>query len=290
MDMGTTTMDMAATTAAMTATTTSAMDMATSTMDMATSAMDMASSVMDMGSSSMDMATTSMSGMVMTTSMAGMDMGTTTMSGMNMGGSTTTMAAMKMSCSMSMLWNWTTKDVCFLSDQWKTSTPALFGGTCVGVFALLATIVWWRRVLAEYKNAIANVRKREVAAVVQAGVDLTTTDEPFGALSQQGWLADVTIPLVNSLRHAWLRGPDANLAIAVGDKVYVYPSLLEHILYCVGDTMEWSVHHVIMLLYMYFNGYVFISSMIGAGVGWLLFNYKPLGNVNRGDVNRRCCL
>ena len=201
---------------------------------------------------------------------------------------------MKMKCTMSMLWNWYSHDVCFISDQWKTSTNAIFGGTCVGVFALLLALNWWRRILYQYRLHCTDVRVIEVDNVQNTGVALEKQSGTFtGAGFEFGvnMFSDLMIPFLHTCKHEWFWALNKNLAIQRGDKVYIYPSVFEHLLYCIGDTMEWSVHHVVMLLFMYFNGYVFISCMIGAGVGFMLFQLKNLNLTKRGDnVSKRCCL
>jgi copper transporter 1 len=310
--------------------TTTGMQMATMTMQemesMATSAMEGMMGMSDLSSttttsmSSMDMGmsmdhmqgmsgtkTTSMSAMHMITgssmAMSGMaGASTMTISGMSgmsgmSGNSTSSMAGMgtmKMTCSMSMLWNWYTKDVCFISKQWKTSTKAKFGGTCVGVFALLLAINWWRRILIQYKQYCAELRTKEVENVVQSGIQLNSRNVPFKNIDiskNNNMFVEMLIPFIETWKHDWFWALNKNLSVEVDDRIYIYPSIFEHLIYCVGDTMEWSVHHVIMLLFMYFNGYVFISCMIGAGVGFMLFQYKNINSGRRGDqVSKRCCL
>ncbi|OUT21958.1 hypothetical protein CAS74_002942 [Pichia kudriavzevii] len=262
----------------------------TSTMHMSMGGMGaMSESAMSMMT---DIATATMS------EMAGMS-GMETKSGSMPMSSSTGMAAMghggmKMKCSMSMLWNWNTKDVCFISKQWKTSTRALFGGTCVGVFALLLAINWWRRILVQYRVYSAELRKTEVENWLQAGHPVGDTHTTFTNVDftkRYNMVAEALIPLLEACKHKWFWALNKNLAVQVDDMVYVYPSILEHILYCIGDTMEWSVHHTIMLLFMYFNGYVFISCMIGAFIGFMLFQYKEIDPTRRGDnVSKRCCL
>lgn len=255
------------------------MDMATTAM---TTAMNMKTTAMTMV---MDIKSTATSAVATSTSMImgdmnhpGMGMGSGSMS---MSNPSATPMAMKMECTMSMLWNWYTNDVCFIAKSWKTSTKGIFAGTCIGVFGLLLAINWWRRILSQYKIYCAELRNEEVKEFITAGGIVT---------KKQASHTQVT-PFFKTLRHEWFWRLDKNLCVEVDDKVYIYPSLFEHLLYCVGDTMEWSVHHCVMLLFMYFNGYVFISCMIGAGVGFMLFQNKPLNRASGGEkVSKRCCM
>lgn len=253
-------------------TTTMAMDMGTATTSMA---MDM---TMHMGSS------TAASGMAMGSGMAGMASGAS--SGMAMASATSMPMSMptKPMCSMSMLWNWNTKNVCFIAESWQTTTKALFAGTCLGVFGLLIAMVWWRRLLAQYKHYITVVRQDEVTQLVQLGAKIDEAPANIPAES------NVFMHLFSVFNHNWLLTVNQNLAVQKKDTdtLEVYPSIFEHTLMCVGDTIEWSAHHCVMLLFMYFNGYVFISAMIGAGIGWFLFGYNRVQRMV--NVDRRCCL
>lgn len=251
------------------------MDMGTTTM-----AMDMGMG-MDMSSSTMSM---NMGDMVATATTTGITMemasGAMTMA-MPMGTATSSAMSMNMSCTMSMLWNWYTKDVCFIAESWKTSTKGIFAGTCIGVFGLLLAINWWRRILSQYKIYCAELRSEEVDDFISAGGEVTVKAPPSEAMT----------PFFQTLKHEWFWRLDKNLCVEVDGQIYIYPSIFEHLLYCVGDTMEWSVHHCVMLLFMYFNGYVFISCMIGAGIGFMIFQNKPLDKAQGGDkVSKRCCL
>lgn len=255
---------------------TMAMDMGTTAMtmamDMGTTAMTMA---MDMGATATAVVATS-TGMVMGgMDHSGMDMGSGSMS------PSATPMAMKMECTMSMLWNWYTDDVCFIAESWKTSTKGIFAGTCIGVFGLLLAINWWRRILSQYKIYCAELRNEEVKEYIASG----------GTVTERNTSNTHMTPFFKTLKHEWFWRFDKNLCVEVDNKIYIYPSVFEHILYCIGDTMEWSVHHCIMLLFMYFNGYVFISCMIGAGVGFMLFQNKPLEKASGGSkVSKRCCM
>lgn len=246
------------------------MNMGTTTMNMGTVSTSMD---MDMSTSATTMAATS-TGMAMN----GMNMASSTMS---MASSTATKTGTTVSCTMSMLWNWYSKDVCFIARSWRTHTKGIFAGTCIGVFGLLLAINWWRRLLSQYKIYCAELRDEEVKTYILAGGEITKRSTSNSRLT----------PFFQTLKHDWLWRLDRNLCVEVDDKVYIYPSVFEHVLYCMGDTIEWSVHHCIMLLFMYFNGYVFISCMIGAGIGFLLFQNKPLNKASGGEkVSKRCCL
>lgn len=63
---------------------------------------------------------------------------------MNMGGSSST-AAKKATCKISMLWNWYTIDTCFIARSWRNDTKGKFAGSCIGCFALVVVAQWLTR-------------------------------------------------------------------------------------------------------------------------------------------------
>lgn len=178
-----------------------------------------------------------------------------------------------------MLWNWYDKGLCMLSSSWDTSTKSKFGGSCVGLFAILLFMAWWKRLMFEYKNALSSQRSKEVRKKIKDGKEFAITRKAHKYASlppaKSQW-EDFKRPLLDTLKFDWFWALDADNAVNVGSKqVTVYPTIFDHILYCAADAIEWSLHHVVMLLFMYFNGYIVISCWIGAVVGYFLFNYKP---------------
>ena len=82
----------------------------------------------------------------------------------------------------------------------------------------------------------------------------------------------------------------------------IYPSLPTHILRVSIFVLQWGLSYIIMLLFMYYNGYIIISCIIGALVGRFLFNYEPLVVSNGNSTSdfevahdretnyRKCCM
>ncbi|GMK58371.1 hypothetical protein CspeluHIS016_0504030 [Cutaneotrichosporon spelunceum] len=86
------------------------------------------------------------------------------MGGMSMGMSMSDMPSMT-SMMVSMLWNWTTIDACFLSRSWHIKTKAMFAGSIVGVFFLCMLIEGIRRLAREYDRQIMRANRSEKGRV-----------------------------------------------------------------------------------------------------------------------------
>lgn len=80
------------------------------------------------------------------------------------------------------------------------------------------------------------------------------------------------------------------------------PNFLDHMIRVTIFVLQWGLSYIIMLLFMYYNGYIIISCLIGAIVGRFIFCYEPLGSLGangsaQGTVSydkesddRKCCL
>ncbi|KAL2013133.1 hypothetical protein VTN00DRAFT_658 [Thermoascus crustaceus] len=228
------------------------------------------------------MATAAMStGMHAMTSTASAAMASST--GMDMGGMSG-MGGMSMGhgggseCQMSMLWNWNTIDACFISKYWHITSHGMFGGSCIGVICLVIVLEFLRRVGREYDAYIirrARVR-RQIAASSAAALAAGSgggDDTPSSSSSN--------------------KGVHANVASAGSvDNSPIRPNLLEQLVRAVLHMAQFAVAYFIMLLAMYYNGYIIICIFIGAFLGAFIFSWEPIatgeGAIDATSVTK-CC-
>ncbi|EGW35812.1 uncharacterized protein SPAPADRAFT_53958 [Spathaspora passalidarum NRRL Y-27907] len=163
-------------------------------------------------------------------------------------------------CKISMLWNWYTIDACFLARSWHVSTKGQFAGSCIGAFLLVVSGQWLHRFSQEFDAAIVR-RNRPI-------IDCNCDD------SDGGKTADISPgpnPYLYALSHEWFFNP------APG----VVATPFEHLIRCILFVIEWGLAYIIMLLFMYYNGYIIISCLLGALFGKLIFAYRqPLAGQN----------
>ncbi|KAI1094024.1 Ctr-domain-containing protein [Rostrohypoxylon terebratum] len=200
---------------------------------------DMPGMTMTMPSSSMtmSMASSTTTAAAASTSMA--------MGGMGMGG----MGGH--GCKISMLWNWNTVDACFISASWHIKSKGMFAGSCIGVILLAMTLEGLRRSVKEYDRFLIRKNANGPVPVTQAD---TTKTEPTNATTS-GASTSVTPATVASYRpKVWEQGIRALL-----------------------HTAQFVVAYFLMLLAMYYNGYLIICIFIGAFIGAYIFQYEKLG-------------
>lgn len=175
------------------------------------------------------------------------------------------------SCKISMLWNWNTVDSCFIARLWHVRSKGAFAGSCIGVFLLVVASQWLHRFAREYDVALIKKYSGR-SGMEKLDSELLYSDEApnVGAYT---------------LSHRWMLKPL--------NESGVKPNVVEHLVRTSLFTVEWGVSYIIMLLFMYYNGYIIISCILGAFFGRFLFTYsEPLNGAclsDSQDMDRKCC-
>lgn len=171
-------------------------------------------------------------------------------------------------CKISMLWNWNIIDSCFIANSWHIRSKGAFAGSCIGVFLLVVAANWLHRFSRELDRQFARQK-------VQSLVNDNSSCE--GDINGTLLLAlPSTNPFLYTFSHRWLFESRTHT-----------PTLLQHMIRCSIYTVERGLSYFIMLLFMYYNGYIIISCILGAFLGKLMFGYESLSVDDEND--RACC-
>ncbi|KAJ5834623.1 hypothetical protein N7447_000649 [Penicillium robsamsonii] len=259
---------------------------------------------MDMDGMTMPMATSTSSAAM--ASSTGMEM-----DGMSMGGS----------CKISMLWNWYTVDACFLAKSWHVTSRGMFAGSCIGVICLVLSLELLRRLGREYDSFI--VRRARLRRLYMPGSSTAqsvsnvplrseedTTKPPSNCCGNTETDAtffnaddDLITPVSGTPQNGSKKQASAASANAMRDvgtqrierqdvMLAPYrPSLVEHTLRSLLHMAQFAVAYIIMLLAMYFNGYIIICIFIGAFLGAFIFSWEPVNLNKESDATSvtKCC-
>lgn len=218
-------------------------------------------------------------------------------------------AASSNACKISMLWNWYTINSCFLARSWHVRTRGQFAGSCIGCFFLVMSAQWLHRVAREYDAAIA--RRKQLRNVNQvsgtkeeAGEDSSSSSSASANLAAQlennrnasmflpenTFASNLFQPIIYALSHDWFLNFQSRKTTT---STMAYPDLIEHLIRALIFTVQWGQSYIIMLLFMYYNGYIIISCILGAFFGRLVFNYEPITCVTRYESeanDKKCCM
>lgn len=155
-------------------------------------------------------------------------------------------------CKISMLWNWYTIDACFLSTSWRIQNGGMMAATCIGVILMVVCLEFLRRLGKEYDSLIQRQFQRHVSTLAkntQSLGDNASSDLPASEPRTVTFRASPLQQIIRSVIHA------ATFGLA----------------------------YIIMLLAMYFNGFIIISIFIGAGIGKFLCDWMVIKVIIDGD-------
>ncbi|THY38697.1 Ctr-domain-containing protein [Aureobasidium pullulans] len=220
-------------------------------------------------SSSMAMATTTsmdMAGMVSSAPTA------SSTASMDMGGAMDMDMGMN-SCKISMMWNWNTIDACFISESWQITSNGMFAGSCIGVILLVMVLELLRRLAREHDRMILAHHRRLVAS--------TTNGNPAN---------ECACPTTVSTSKAASTATASALATGIKTRAFK-PTLPQQMVRALLHCLQFAVAYFIMLLAMYYNGYLIICIFIGAYLGFFVFGWEKLGGDSEKshDEATVCC-
>ncbi|KAG6092940.1 hypothetical protein E4U30_004783 [Claviceps sp. LM220 group G6] len=192
--------------------------------------------------------------------------------GMAMGGSPTTVAMPTASvksmggmgggsgCKISMLFNLYTIDSCFLSSQWRITSNAAFAGSCISVFLLTLLLELLRRSIKEYdRYLIRQHRSRHQAA---SSATESTTGSTTGSTTPPNTTKNFAAT-VSSIPCGKAVPPFRPNALQQGVRAFLH-------------LLAFFVGYILMLLAMYYNGYILLCIFLGAFVGAFIFQWEEL--------------
>ncbi|KAL4930004.1 high-affinity Cu transporter CTR3 [Aspergillus undulatus] len=209
-----------------------------------------------------------------------MDMGEMDMGGGSDGGA---------SCVISMLWNWNTIDSCFLARSWHIRSRGMFAGSCIGVICLVIVLEFLRRVAREYDAFIvhrAQLRAQYLTPAQDAAVAAS------GSGSGSGPASDRDSGTGSTSAQKDTAAATTTAATASSQLFRVRPNIVEQFVRALLHMLQFAVAYFVMLLAMYFNGYIIICIFIGAFLGSFIFSWEYLGGgakENDATAVTKCC-
>jgi copper transporter 1 len=156
-----------------------------------------------------------------------------------------------------MLWNWYTIDACFLASSWHIKTKGMFAASCIGVALLVVCLEFLRRLGKEYDAYILRQFHRRAASLqYQPRVSYAAPKFDNG-LTANGC------------------GPDASCAPPLPEQRFITfrATPAQQITRGIIHAATFGLGYIVMLLAMYFNGYIIISIIMGAFLGKVLCDW-----------------
>ena len=181
-----------------------------------------------------------------------------------------------------MFWNWYTVDACFLSSSWRISSHASFLGACTAVIALVVLLEFLRHLQRKYDRYIFDHAQKQhgrgIASITTADNNHNSSRRDFETI--KGYAANVesapnsAVPL---LADDWSK----NLSFSTPPTTRLFrPSWPQQAVRGAIYTMQFVVAYMIMLLAMYYNGFILLSIFLGVFVGFCMSSWDTFGQNN----------
>ncbi|KAK4151877.1 copper transport protein CTR3 [Chaetomidium leptoderma] len=183
-------------------------------------------------------------------------------------------------CKISMLWNWYTIDACFLTSSWHINSHGAFAATCIGVVLMVVALEALRRLGKEYDEHIQRDFAARVALIANGGV-APAVAVAVASTSSGGGVA--VCPAAGGGG-----GGGAGAEALTPQTVTFRASPLQQLVRSVIHAATFGLAYIVMLLAMYYNGYIIICILIGALLGKFLCDWMTrtvvIGGVENGVV------
>ncbi|KAK3395331.1 Ctr copper transporter family-domain-containing protein [Sordaria brevicollis] len=192
-------------------------------------------------------------------------------------------------CKISMLWNWYTIDACFIHSSWQITTRGAFAATCIGIMLMVVLLEFLRCLAKEYDEWIVRDFRRRSALIKdqqrrlrQSSSGSTSTSTSTSTRGSCPGKIAATASVVES------KGGYISTSKTTTLKFRASP--LQQLIRAVIHAVMFGLGYLIMLLAMYYNGYVIISILIGALIGkflcdWLTVQFEIHGGDEEEDVD-----
>ena len=178
-----------------------------------------------------------------------------------------------------MFWNWYTVDACFLSSSWRISSHASFLGACTAVIALVVLLEFLRRLQRKYDRYIFDRAQKKhgrgISSIITADNNQHSSRWNFETI--KGYAPNVESAQNNAvplLADQWSK----NLSLSTPPNTGPFrPSWPQQAVRGAIYTMQFVVAYMIMLLAMYYNGYILLSIFLGVFVGFCMCSRDTFG-------------
>ncbi|RYP57177.1 hypothetical protein DL770_010729 [Monosporascus sp. CRB-9-2] len=176
-----------------------------------------------------------------------------------MGDDMSPMAMIPSGCKIRMLWNWETIDACFLSEKWRIRSQGAFAGLCIGVILMVVLLEALRRASKLYDRRLISKHKRTMAMAAVHDKKRHSSEATHGSGSLIGkshYPLDTNVPF--------------------------RPNVWQQAVRALLHMLQFALAYWIMLMAMYYNGFIIICIVIGAFIGAFVFQWERMGD--------DCCL
>jgi solute carrier family 31 (copper transporter), member 1 len=147
----------------------------------------------------------------------------------------------------------------FLAEGWHIRTHAQFAGSCIGVILLVVFLEFLRRSSKEYD---AFILRKYISSHSSRSESKRSSADSASLFNAPTSTTITTISATRTFR----------------------PSLLQQAIRSLLHMLQFAVAYLIMLLAMYYNGYLILSIFLGSYIGAFIFSWQTVSVSTSGSV------
>ncbi len=174
----------------------------------------------------------------------------------------------------------------FISSTWHITSNGMFAGSCIGVILLVCTLEFIRRLVREFDRYV--ILGKTPTLTRSTIHQQATTSSPGTDLKPVAGNTSSTLANVSSSSSDDQDEHDIHLSSGSIQRRTGRPTLLQQMARAFLHMAHLAVAYFIMLLAMYFNGYIIICILIGAFIGAFVFSWD-VGVGTAGEEVTGCC-
>ena len=175
-----------------------------------------------------------------------------------------------------MLWNWYTVDACFLSPTWHITSKGMFAGSCIGIIGLVLLLELLRRLQREFDRLIQPQQRSTSASNPSKNGSNGSTNSNDGVNTERR--PQSALQLLGKCQQF--------LTLGWTHDVH---TLGQQVVRAALHTMQFAVAYIIMLLAMYYNGYIIVCIFLGVFIGFMIFSWDAPSVTSISPENAACC-
>ncbi|OCK85691.1 Ctr copper transporter [Lepidopterella palustris CBS 459.81] len=153
-----------------------------------------------------------------------------------------------------------------MAKSWHITSKGMFAGTCIGITLLVMVLELFRRLAKEYDRLILQTHIRKTAAKQPSAAANSYEDnnQPKNVIT----ISNQNVPVA---------------------QIHFRPTVLQQMVRALLHMIQFAIAYLVMLLAMYYNGYLIISIFIGSYIGSFIFSWESISiEPGRNDVTVHC--
>lgn len=168
----------------------------------------------------------------------------------------------------------------FLAQSWHITSRGMFAGSCIGVILMVMLLEFLRRTAKEYDRLLLRQHQRAIFAETSSSGSSTPQRAPAPPAAAQTNCCDGADSIESENND-----PKSAPAVMTAARSAAFPArrttrfrpnVMQQTIRALLHMLQFALAYFVMLLAMYYNGYLIICIFIGAFLGAFIFSWESV--------------